>query len=126
MNGDFTSAEVIIVALCDDQDCLWNVLEVFVDECVCNYYKCCKKDAEYCGIEKVLECLGQKEQKWSVNYVNVFKAIDEEEHNGVMPLIVMDYLARGKKCPAMCKNDLVYYSVLVGIELVDEKMYTYR
>ena len=126
INANSSSAEVIVVVLCDNRDCMWNVLEVFVDECVCNYYKCCKKEAEYAVIEKVLECVGQKEVKWSVNYVNVFKAIDEEEHNGVMPLIVMDYVARGRKCPAMCKNDLVYYSVLVGIELMDEKMYTYR
>ena len=126
INGDFSSAEMIVIVLCDNGDCMWNVLEVFVDESVCNYYKCCKKDAEYGVIEKVLECVAQKELKWSVNYVNVFKAIDEEEHNGVMPLIVMDYVARGRKCPAICRNDLVYYSVLVGIELMDEKMYTYR
>ena len=126
INGNSSSTEVIVVVLCDNRDCMWNVLEVFVDECVCNYYKCCKKEAEYNVIEKVLECVAQKDVKWSVNYVNVFKAIDEEEHNGVMPLIVMDYVARGRKCPAMCKNDLVYYSVLVGIELMDEKMYTYR
>lgn len=102
----------------------WNLIAIYPNEAMCNFYYCGGETLS-CEILDKFTSLIPTQKSWQFNHINPFTGINQEEKNGSQILILLDYLSRGQKMDGFTFEDLSYYSIVIGMEILNKRLYTY-
>ena len=102
----------------------WNLIAIYPSESMCNFYYC-GGDTLSCEILDRFTSLISTQKSWQLNHINPFTGISPEEKNGTQVLILLDYLSRGQKTDGFTFEDISFYSIVIGIEMMNKRLYTY-
>ena len=102
----------------------WNVIALNLSKQTCDFYNCGSETISINDIEQITNGIDAI-KNWTYNHINLFSSINKTEQNGTLPLIVLDYLSRGQKMNPFTLEETNFYSVLIGIEIINQRLFTY-
>lgn len=102
----------------------WNVIALNLSKQTCDFYNCGGETIQISVLEQITSCVDTI-SIWTYNHINLFSSISKTEQNGTIPLLVLDYLSRGQKMNPFTLEEINYYSLLIGIEIINQRLFTY-